>query len=319
MSARSSHLKDEGTKLQVISAGAVAGLLSRFVIAPLDVVKIRLQLQHNSSLSPLAPTSDASVRRGTWATFSHILRQEGVTALWKGNIPAELMYVCYASIQFTAYRSATLFLQSAFPSRLPDSAESFIAGAAAGAAGTGVTYPLDLLRTRFAAQGQRRIYTSLWGAIGDIKRDEGLRGFFRGLGPAWGQIVPLMGIFFATYEALRPHFTGMSLPWGSGDAVAGALGSVVAKTAVFPLDLVRKRLQVQGPTRSHYVYSDIPEYTSTLRAMRVIVQREGLRGLYKGLPISLIKAAPASAVTLWTYEQTLKLMTNRTSTQMAFV
>ncbi|KAM4059689.1 mitochondrial carrier protein [Hirsutella rhossiliensis] len=322
MSARHGRLKDEGTKLQAVTAGAIAGLVSRFVIAPLDVVKIRLQLQtHPSPISsePLAAPRDApATRLGAFATFKHILQHEGLTALWKGNVPAELLYVCYAGVQFAGYRSATLFLQTALPTRrLPDSAESFIAGATAGVAGTGVTYPLDLLRTRFAAQGQCRIYTSLRSAIWEIKRDEGWRGFFRGLGPAWGQVVPFMGIFFVTYEGLRLRLTRLEMPWGSRDAAAGAVASVVAKTAVFPLDLVRKRLQVQGPTRSRYIYSDIPEYTTALRAVSTIFQREGLRGLYRGLPISLIKAAPASAVTLWTYEQSLKLMTSRGTTQEA--
>jgi solute carrier family 25 thiamine pyrophosphate transporter 19 len=86
------------------------------------------------------------------------------------------------------------------------------------------------------------------------------------------------------------------------------VGSVVAKTAVFPLDLVRKRIQVQGPTRAQYVYNNIPEYTSAVRAITSIARTEGIRGLYKGLPISLIKSAPASAITVWTYERTLKFL-----------
>ncbi|KAM0260493.1 hypothetical protein ACHAQJ_002726 [Trichoderma viride] len=308
MSPRGGHLKDEGSKLQVISAGAIAGLFSRFIIAPLDVVKIRLQLQPYSLSDPLAPLREAPAYRGTVYTIKHILRHEGLTGLWKGNVPAELLYVCYSAVQFTTYRSATVLLQTALPQRLPDSVETFVAGAVSGAAATGVTYPLDLLRTRFAAQGRHRIYTSLRSAVWDIKRDEGFRGFFRGLGPALAQIIPFMGIFFASYEGLRLRLGHLHLPWGSDDATAGMVASVIAKTAIFPLDLVRKRIQVQGPTRSKYVYNDIPVYTSAGRALQMIYQREGLRGLYKGLPISLVKAAPASAITLWTYERSLRLL-----------
>ncbi|GAO14399.1 hypothetical protein UVI_02055220 [Ustilaginoidea virens] len=302
------HLKDEGTKLQVVTAGAVAGLVSRFVIAPLDVIKIRLQLQPYSLSDPPAPPSQGPAYRGAAATLKHILRHEGLTGLWKGNVPAELLYVCYASLQFTTYRTTTLFLRTALPVRLPDAAESFVAGASSGALATTITYPLDLLRTRFAAQGRRRVYSSLRGAICDIQRDEGWRGFFRGVGPAVGQIGPFMGVFFVTYEGLRVKTAGLNMPWGGGDVTAGVMSSVVAKTAVFPLDLVRKRIQVQGPTRSRYVYSDIPEYPSAWRAVATIVRTEGFRGLYKGLPISLLKSAPASAITVWTYERCLDLM-----------
>lgn len=274
-------------------------------MAPLDVVKIRLQLQPHSLSDPLNPLRSAPAYRGAAATLSHIVRREGLTALWKGNVPAELMYVCYAAIQFTAYRTTASFLQAALPVRLPDAAESFVSGATAGAMATMATYPLDLLRTRFAAQGRKKVYTSLWSAVWEIRRDEGFKGFFRGLGPGLGQIVPFMGIFFVTYEGLRAALADMNMPWGSGDATAGVAGSIISKTAVFPLDLVRKRIQVQGPTRARYVYNDIPEYKNAIGALRAIIRLEGFRGLYKGLPISLIKSAPASAVTVWTYERSL--------------
>jgi solute carrier family 25 (mitochondrial thiamine pyrophosphate transporter), member 19 len=240
-----------------------------------------------------------------------ILVHEGVTGLWKGNIPAELMYVSYSAVQFTTYRTTTLLLDRLFgPTKpLSKTTESFLAGATAGAAATVATYPLDLLRTRFAAQGNDRIYTSLLRAVGDIRRDEGFRGFFRGLAPALTQIMPYMGIFFATYEGLRGPLASLDLPLGGGDAAAGVVASVVAKTAVFPLDLVRKRIQVQGPTRRRYVHKNIPEYTGgAAGALRTIVKTEGFRGLYRGLTVSLLKAAPASAVTMWTYERTLHFL-----------
>ena len=226
------------------------------------------------------------------------------------------MYVCYAALQFTTYRSTTMLLQTSFPIKLPDSAESFISGATAGAVSTTVTYPLDLLRTRFAAQGRRRVYKSFFGAISDIRRDEGYKGFFRGIGPGLGQIIPYMGTFFATYEGLRVKMADLELPWGSGEATAGIIASVISKTAVFPLDLVRKRIQIQGPTRNKYAWGDIPEYKSAPRALATILRTEGFRGLYKGLPISLIKAAPASAVTVWTYEHSLRFMMSRSEAEV---
>ncbi|KAK3329667.1 mitochondrial carrier domain-containing protein [Apodospora peruviana] len=318
MSGAAAHLKDEGSRLQVTAAGATAGLISRFVIAPLDVVKIRLQLQthplssSSSSSNPTPPPGAGPIYKGTLPTIRHILRHEGVPGLWKGNVPAELLYICYSAVQFTAYRSITQLLHTTlepFGHHLPPSAESFIAGASAGAVATTATYPLDLLRTRFAAQGSNadRIYTSLPRALAQIHHDEGLKGFFRGLGPSLSQIIPFMGIFFAVYETLRPPLADLKLPFSSGGAVAGMVASVVAKTGTFPLDLVRKRIQVQGPTRQRYVHRNIPEYKGTTAStVRAIVRAEGFRGLYRGLTVSLVKAAPASAVTMWTYERALR-------------
>jgi len=116
-----------------------------------------------------------------------------------------------------------------------------------------------------------------------------------------------MGLFFATYETLRPPLAKLELPFGSGDATAGIMASVLAKTGVFPLDLIRKRLQVQGPTRERFAGGVIPVYGKGVwRVGKNIVGTEGWRGLYRGLGVGLLKAAPASAITMWTYERALK-------------
>ncbi|KAK0618117.1 mitochondrial thiamine pyrophosphate carrier 1 [Bombardia bombarda] len=313
MSDKTERLKDEGSSLQHTAAGGTAGLISRFVIAPLDVVKIRLQLQTHSLSDPLSHQElrGGPIYKGTLPTIRHILRHEGLTGLWKGNVPAELLYVSYAAIQFTTYKSVTTLIDNNKHNtqhQIPLAAESFIAGAAAGGVATVATYPLDLLRTRFAAQGNDdKIYPSMRRALVQIGRDEGVRGFYRGLGSALAQIAPYMGLFFAVYETLRPHLVHLDLPYSSGGAVAGVVASVMAKTGTFPLDLVRKRIQVQGPTRGRYIHRNIPEYhRGTAATVRAIVAREGVRGLYRGLTVSLFKAAPASAVTMWTYERALK-------------
>lgn len=220
-----------------------------------------------------------------------------------------MMYVCYGALQFTAYRTTTQALSQLGPYRLPPSGESFVSGAVAGGIATTATYPLDLLRTRFAAQGPERVYKSLFSSVVEISRHEGPAGFFRGCSAAVAQIVPYMGLFFTAYENLRPTMAQWeSLPFGTGDAAAGVVASVLAKTGVFPLDLVRKRLQVQGPTRTRYVHRNIPEYNGVVRSITMILRTQGVRGLYRGLTVSLFKAAPASAVTMWTYERVLKIV-----------
>ena len=154
------------------------------------------------------------------------------------------------------------------------------------------------------------MYAGLLASVREITRHEGYTGFFRGLSAGVGQIVPYMGLFFALYEGLKPAMADVHLPFGSGDAVAGVSASVLSKTAVFPLDTVRKRLQVQGPMREKYVGGHkTPVYDrGVIGTIRMIVRREGTRGLYRGLGVSLIKAAPASAVTMWTYERALNVL-----------
>lgn len=125
-------------------AGGLAGLTTRFAIAPLDVIKIRLQLQSRAG----------STYRGALHTGKTIVSQEGFTALWKGNIPAELLYISYSMVQFVSYREAHVLLEKA---DVPVSYRPVIAGASAGVCATIVTYPFDLMRTRFAAQGTSKV------------------------------------------------------------------------------------------------------------------------------------------------------------------
>lgn len=125
-------------------AGGIAGLISRFIIAPLDVIKIRLQLQ--TTRSPRIGSAVHAAR--------NIVAREGLSALWKGNIPAELLYVSYSMVQFVAYREAHVLLER---TNVPPAYRSGLAGASAGMCATLTTYPLDLLRTRFAAQGTTKV------------------------------------------------------------------------------------------------------------------------------------------------------------------
>jgi solute carrier family 25 thiamine pyrophosphate transporter 19 len=68
-----SNGRPDGRVLIDAAAGAIAGCVSRFVVGPLDVVKIRFQVQ----LEPIAGTS-ASHYKGFGNAFKTILRDEGI-------------------------------------------------------------------------------------------------------------------------------------------------------------------------------------------------------------------------------------------------
>ena len=127
--------------------GALAGVFSRFVIAPLDVVKIRLQTES----------------RGKYGSMLHafrvIAREEGLRGFWKGNGAAVILYCGYGAVQFSTFAECKRMLIER-DRRLGHDADAagrkamrdFMSGAAAGTAATVVTYPFDLLRTRLALQ-----------------------------------------------------------------------------------------------------------------------------------------------------------------------
>ena len=184
------------------AAGAAAGGLARCVVAPLDVVKIRLQVQ-------LEPTRGGLGKyTGLRQALALIVREEGVRGLWRGTVPALLLWVPYTAVQFASLERLNKARERCAPrtphARTPlltlplccallqlcDAAglphdkppASFACGAAAAAVATSVTYPLDLLRTIMAAQGVPAQYPTLASALRGTLASRGTAGLTAGLG-----------------------------------------------------------------------------------------------------------------------------------------
>eukprot|EP00960_Hanusia_phi_P071894 767660-Hanusia_phi.AAC.6 len=91
------------TAAQNALAGAIAGFVARIAVAPIDLIKIRLQIQTN-------PISQASKfkYKGLFGTMKTIVKEEGVFALWKGNIPAQIMFSAYNAARDVIQASDTV-------------------------------------------------------------------------------------------------------------------------------------------------------------------------------------------------------------------
>lgn len=306
------------------SAGAISGGISRTVTSPLDVIKIRFQVQ-------LEPTSRlALLNRNIYGPSKYtgmvqatkdIFREEGLRGFWRGNVPALLMVMPYTAIQFAVLHKVKAF--AAGSSRTEDHIHlspylSFISGALAGCAATVGSYPFDLLRTILASQGEPKVYPNMRAAFLDIVRTRGVRGLYAGLSPTLVEIVPYAGLQFGTYDT----FKRWTMAWNQrqsfnvthgDDAISsfqlflcGLAAGSVAKAVCHPLDVVKKRFQIEGLQR-HPRYGARVEhhaYKNMYDALHRIIQKEGWAGLYKGIVPSIVKAAPAGAVTFVAYEYT---------------
>ena len=295
-------------------AGAFAGMLSRVVVAPLDVIKIRMQVQ----VEPVAGggTLGAGKYRGIAQCARTILKEEGARGLWAGTVPALFLWVPYTAVQFAALgefkRAAREY--GADPERAP---LAFAGGAVAGATATVVTYPFDVMRTVLAAQGSPRVYESLPAAAAGILKSRGPAGLYAGVGVTLLEIVPASAIQFGVYALLRdiargasssetgePRSTTRSAVSPLVNAACGFGAGSVARVIIHPLDVVKKRFQVAGLARSLRYGERVAtaEFSSFASAFGTILRKEGVRGFYKGLSPGLIKSAPASAITFAAYE-----------------
>jgi hypothetical protein len=85
--------------------------------------------------------------------------------------------------------------------------------------------------------------------------------------------------------------------------LAGGIAGTAGKLATYPLDTVKKRLQVAGMARAPVYGAAIVPYAGTLDALRRIAAEEGvLRGWYKGTAPSLVKAGGGAALMFWSYD-----------------
>ncbi|KAJ5573420.1 uncharacterized protein N7459_007847 [Penicillium hispanicum] len=102
-------------------------------------------------------------------------------------------------------------------------------------------------------------------------------------------------------------------PWGS--AVAGATGAVLANAMVYPLDLVKTKLQVQvKQSKGAEGAEEIDHYESTVDAISKIVEKEGVSGLYSGIAGSLLGVASTNFAYFYWYSvvRSLYMASNRT-------
>lgn len=285
---RQDHLKrgSDVSPGEALLAGMISGAVSRAIIAPLDTVKIRLQLL----------TSELKSSPGTFKTATNIIKFEGFRALWKGNVPAELMYILYGAAQFGSYSTlngAIADIESSLRVTIAPSIHSLLVGSGAGLFSTLTTYPLDLLRTRLAANSERE-FLSMMKTVRSIAATNGLKGFFVGFGPAAVSVTANTGLMFWAYDILRTFASKYEgIPFVEG--LCGFTAGLVAKAITFPLDTIRKRLQMLRAS-------------STFELCGGIMKREGILGFYKGFGVSVLKTAPTSALSMYFYEYSLHLI-----------
>ncbi len=230
---------DGGTALTAkdhMLAGGASSAATRAACQPLDVLKIRLQVQVESG--------EGAKYRSLPQAAAAILREEGAAAFWKGHLPAQALSVAYGVAQFASFEALTkaAFLadsRAAADGALAPAAH-FVCGAAAGVLGTLLSYPFDVVRTRLVAQHGAGVYTGTADAARRMLAQEGPRALFRGIVPTFATIAPYSGLQFGFYNVFKSLIgafengtekeeerIGMA-----ASMTCGALAGLCAKTAV---------------------------------------------------------------------------------------
>ncbi|CAG9770711.1 unnamed protein product [Ceutorhynchus assimilis] len=283
-------------------AGGASGCITRATCQPFDVLKIRFQLQ----VEPISHHADSAKYRSIFQATKIIFKEEGVKAFWKGHIPAQWLSISYGLAQFWSYevliRNASKL--EAFKNFTP--LLIFSCGYIAGSIATLVSFPFDVVRTRFVAQSQQKmIYHNMFSAVRDICRKESPVALFRGLWPTVLQVGPHAGAQFMCYRFFDDFYKKINKKQNSSlssTLFAGSLAGLCAKTFIYPFDLVRKRLQIQGFGHARDSFGIHFTCKGLIDCFSRIYYLEGARGFFKGLAPSLIKAVFTTALHFSTYE-----------------
>lgn len=171
--------------------------------------------------------------------------------------------------------------------------------------------PLSLTSLQIIIYLDNVYFRDVLSSYSSILRQESSKVFFSGLSPTLLQIAPHTGLQFMFYsiftDLYEKYFTGTKTKLYKSIVSGGAAG-LVAKTIIYPFDLAKKRLQIQGFQLGRKGFGKFFQCNGLLDCLIVTTKREGVSGLFKGLVPSQLKAVLTTALYFTIYEQTLFLL-----------
>ncbi|KAL4735372.1 mitochondrial carrier domain-containing protein [Aspergillus similis] len=211
-------LSDDRTGSQALTsahtflAGGLAGLANSLVSGPVEHIRIRLQTQTqtrtclSSSSSLLSPERPAQLYDGLYSCIRQITATSGLTGLYRGQVPTMLREFGSYGVWFSVYEYLVSNLStSPCSSDQSQRAQESVTempkwkvascGALTGIILWGVNYPFDVVKSKMQANGvgSKQRYWGVRDVVSQTWRQDGLRGFWRGVGMAMGRAVPVCG------------------------------------------------------------------------------------------------------------------------------
>ena len=192
----------------------------------------------------------------------------------------------------------------------------FVSGGIGGMISQFAIYPVDTLKFRMQCEtvsgglhGNRLIIATakkMW-------RTGGIGAYYRGLPMGLFGIFPYAALDLGTFEYLKRTVTTRNAkkrgcheedaePGGFMTAAIGGFSGAFGASAVYPLNLLRTRLQSQGTVLHPRTYTGITDVA------RQTIKGEGVRGLFKGLTPNLLKVVPAVSITYVVYDKSKKVI-----------
>ncbi|XP_012279397.1 ADP,ATP carrier protein 2 [Orussus abietinus] len=285
-------------------AGGVAAAISKTAVAPIERVKLLLQVQHISK-----QIAEDQRYKGMVDCFIRIPKEQGFLSYWRGNFANVIRYFPTQALNFAfkdKYKQVFLGGVDKNTQFTRYFLGNLASGGAAGATSLCFVYPLDFARTRLAADvgkaGGEREFSGLGNCLTKIFKADGLGGLYRGFGVSVQGIIIYRAAYFGFYDTARgmlpdPKKTPFLVSWGIAQAV-----TTVAGIVSYPFDTVRRRMMMQsGRAKSEILYKN------TLHCWATIYKSEGGNAFFKGAFSNVLRGT-GGALVLVLYDELKNLM-----------
>ncbi|PRQ28981.1 putative mitochondrial carrier domain-containing protein [Rosa chinensis] len=287
-------------------AGLLAGVATVGTGHPFDTVKVKMQM-HNTVEHGI------TYRNGLHCTV-RILRTEGIKGLYRGATSSFMGVAFESSLLFGMYSQMKQSLQGNVQSAVPQPQIIIPSAAFGGAMISFILCPSELVKCRMQVQGtdslvpiSSRYAGPLDCALKTVKED-GVRGIFRGGFTTFLREATGNAVFFTVYEYVRYHMH-LQLKSASSDhknlidvgvgIVSGGLGGIAFWSAVLPLDVAKTIIQTSADKNST---------RNPFQILSSIYKMAGLKGCYTGLGPTIVRAFPANAAAIVSWEIAIKLL-----------
>uniref|UniRef100_A0A7E4VLX9 ADP/ATP translocase n=1 Tax=Panagrellus redivivus TaxID=6233 RepID=A0A7E4VLX9_PANRE len=282
-------------------SGGTAAAVSKTAVAPIERVKLLLQVQDASQTIAVDKRY-----KGIIDILVRVPKEQGYASLWRGNLANVIRYFPTQALNF-AFKDTykNMFMKGV--DKKKDFTRFFIgnlaAGGAAGATSLCFVYPLDYARTRLAADvghGATREYKGLADCLIKSVKSDGPIGIYRGFFVSVQGIIIYRAAYFGMFDTAKYVFAkdkklNFFAAWGIAQVVT--VGSGILS---YPWDTVRRRMMMQSGRK------DIL-YKNTWDCAVKIIKNEGIAAMFKGAGSNVIRGT-GGALVLAIYDEIQKFL-----------
>ncbi|KAK6029663.1 ADP/ATP translocase 1 [Ostertagia ostertagi] len=284
-----------------LASGGTAAAVSKTAVAPIERVKLLLQVQDASSTIAVDKRY-----KGIIDVFVRVPKEQGFAALWRGNMANVIRYFPTQALNF-AFKDSykKVFLEGLDKKKdfWKFFAGNLASGGAAGATSLCFVYPLDFARTRLAAdvgKGAGREFRGLADCLIKTVKSDGPVGLYRGFFVSVQGIIIYRAAYFGLFDTAKMVLAkegklNFFVAWAIAQVVT--VGSGILS---YPWDTVRRRMMMQSGRK------DIL-YKNTLDCAKKIIANEGMSAMFKGA-LSNVFRGTGGALVLAIYDEIQKFI-----------